>query len=180
MKSNRPWDYWLLWFAALSSLALNVWLVNALLVARRQMGEAAGVAAQSVGALRGASIDYTFKVQQEVPVTANVPFHTTLDVPLKLSLPVNTEVTVPLKTPFGSFDLKIPISTTVPIDLKTQVPISTSFRIATTVPVSLEIPVKIAIADTSLGAALLKVEMKLLQVADFLQASPLTPRRQAP
>jgi hypothetical protein len=180
MNTARPWHYWLLWFVALASLALNMWLVTSLLTARRQAGAAAASAAQSIAAVRASSIDSSFAVRQELPLALDLPFQTTLEVPLKLNLPVNTVVTVPLTTPLGKFDLSIPISTTVPVDLTTQVPISLTVPIRTSVPVALDLPVHLALADSGLGTALLGAQQKLEQAAATLQAPLLFGARSKP
>ena len=178
--TKRPFDYWLLWLVALISLAVNIWLINTLLVARRQVGEAAASAARSVEALRAASIDYTVHVEQSMPLSLTVPLSTTVTVPFNLQLPVNTEVTVPLKTILGTFDLNIPIKTTIPVNIQTQVPVQTTVPISATVPVVLDVPIHISLTDTSLDAALAEVQTYLEKVSTSLQSGVLQSPRPTP
>lgn len=166
LTSTRPWDYWLLWFVALSSLALNVWLINILLGARRQTGEAAAAAAQGLSDLRAATIDYTVSINESIPININVPINHTVKVPIDTILPIDTQVTIPLNTPLGQFPITIPIKTTIPVKLETEVPINLTVPISAKVPVTLEVPIRIAIAKTPLEASLSAAQAYLEKLAE--------------
>jgi hypothetical protein len=168
LLSTRPWDYWLLWFVALGSLALNVWLINTLLGVRRQTGEVAAAAAQGISTLRAETISYTFTINESVPININVPINETVRIPINTTLPIDTEVTIPLNTPFGQFPITVPIDTTIPVKLETNVPISLTIPIAARVPVVLDVPIQIAIAKTPLEASLAQAQAYLEKLAGQL------------
>ena len=165
MLKTRPFDYWLLWFIALISLAINLWLINTLLGVRRQAGEGAALAAQAIGDLRQSSIDYQVHLEKSLPVSLTVPISQTLNVPINTTLPINTEATIPLKTPIGTFPITIPIQATVPVNLQPSVPIRLSVPISTTVPVVIDVPIHIAVSDTGLGESLARTQASLEALA---------------
>jgi len=172
LNNSRPLDYWLLWLVALLSLAVNVWLIRTLLIVRRQVGEAAGRAAQAIGALRESSIDYTVSVEQDVPVSLTLPVNTTVNVPIHTQLPINTQVTVPLETPFGQIPLTFPVQTIVPVNLQPEVPINATVPVSMIVPVALEVPIHLALSDTAFGQSLSDAQGYLERLAADLQRNP--------
>jgi len=171
--TSRPLDYYLLWLVALSSLAINVFLIRSLLIVRYQAGEAASQAAQAVAKLRVSSIDHTLLVEQDVTISVVVPISTTVTVPINTVIPLNTQVTVPLQTPFGEIPVTLPVEASIPVNLLTTVPVTASVPIETVVPVALDIPVHIVISDTLFGRSLKSSEDYLKQLAITLQTNPL-------
>ncbi len=174
--SSRPLDYYLLWLVALTSLAINVFLLRSLLIVRHQAGEAAAQAAQSVAKLRESSIDYVVTVQKDVPISVVVPISTTVTVPINAIIPLNTQVTVPLQTPFGEFPVSLPVQASIPVNLQTTVPVTALVPFETVVPVVLDIPVHLVISDTAFGQSLKLSEDYLNQLAVSLQTSLLPTR----
>jgi hypothetical protein len=171
----KTWDYWLLWFVALISLALNVVLINVLLGARRQAGEAAAAAAQAIGALRQTTIDTSVRVERSIPVILNIPISQTLTVPIDDAIPINTQVQVPIEIPLlGTRLFDIPIQATIPVKLETVVPINLIVPLSTSVPVAFDVPIRIVIADTPLGESLAETQAYFENAAHDLQASPLS------
>ena len=173
MNTSRPLDYYLLWLVALTSLALNVWLIRTLLVVRYQAGEAAGRMAQEVVKLNRSSIDYTITVQKDAPISLVVPISTTVTVPIHASIPIDTQVIVPLQTPFGEIPVTLPVQTTIPVNLETTAPVNASVPISTTIPISLDVPVHLALANTALGKSLVSAQTYLEKLAATLQTSLL-------
>jgi hypothetical protein len=171
-SASRPLDYYLLWLVALTSLAVNVWLIRTLLVVRYQAGEAAGRMAQEVAKLSQSSIDYTITVKKDVPLSLVVPISTTVTVPIHASIPIDTQVTVPLQTPFGEIPVTLPVQTTIPVNLETEAPVNASVPISTIIPVLLDVPVHLSLADTSLGESLQSAQAYLEKLATTLQTSP--------
>jgi hypothetical protein len=143
------------------SLAANFWLVNQLLITRRQVGQAAGAAAQVVASLGSASLDYTVHVDQAIPFSTVVVVSNTVEVPIDAIIPINTQVTVPVSTPLGSFDITLPVNAAIPVNLKVSVPLQVSVPVSATVPVVLDIPIHIELAGTPLGRALGEVTAAL-------------------
>jgi hypothetical protein len=150
----------------LVSLALNVFIIVQLLKVRRMATNLANQAAQDLRPLEDARIRYTVKVNETLPVSADVPFHETINVPIKTSIPISITVPiheriqVPVDAGLLSFDLdvpidlEVPVNLDVPIDLQVPVTISRTMSISTSVPISLAIPIDIPLADTPFGPAL--------------------------
>lgn len=169
----RPWDYWALWVIALTSLALNLWLINTLMGVRRQVGEAAGTAAESVSQLRGSTFEYTVHIRETVPIAVNVPINETLEIPIDTTIPVSTVVQVPIEIPLIGFrTLSIPIRATIPVKLEPQIPISLTVPIVAEIPVSLDAPVRIVVADTPLDDSLNDAETYLENLSAELGVNP--------
>jgi len=179
LTRTRSLDYWLLWVVALTSLAINVWLVSTLLGVRRQAGQAAVLAAQAVGDLRQSSIEYSVHIEKALPISLTIPISQTIRVPISTTLPIDTQAVIPLKTPFGTFPITIPIQANVPVDLRPEVPIRLSVPISTTVPVVLDVPIHVVIADTELGESLSETQASLEALAAEWGALP-TPSPPAP
>lgn len=170
--SARPLDYWLLWVVALSSLALNVFLINTLLGARRQVAEALGVVAQGLGELRAARFTYVVRIDQNIPINLNVPIRDTLRVPVDTTVPFNTQLQVPIELPFlGTRTVNVPVQTTVPIQMDLEVPVHLDVPITTTMPVQFDVPVQIAVANTPLDAALAGPQAYLESLSEELRSN---------
>jgi hypothetical protein len=171
---SRPIDYWVLWMVAGLSLAINLWLVRTVIVARRQAAQAATTAAQTLSNLRGSAIDYTFHVQDLVPISVTVPVSTSVRVPISVTLPISTNVTVALRTPLGEIPLTFPVRTSVPVNLQPEVPIRASVPISISVPISLDVPVHLDLASTTLADSLDAAKRYLDDLATQLGAMPTT------
>jgi len=167
---HRPWDYYVLWLVALASLGLNLYIINGLLEARRQVGAAAHAAADGVSKLHTAAIDYAVDYHNTLPISLTVSYQQTMTVPVSVTLPINTSILVPLRTPIGTFPLNFPVITTVPISFNTTVPLSIAIPISLTVPVDVAFPIHIAVADTPFGATLDGAADYLRGVAEDLNA----------
>lgn len=171
---TRPPDYWALWFVALISLALNVWLINGLLVARRQAAQAVLQAAESVQDLRASTFETTVQIDQSIPINLSVPINQTLTVPIDTQLPVSAVVQVPIEVPFlGTQIFDVPINTTIPIKFETQLPVNITVPISASIPVELTVPVKINVANTPLNSTLQEAEEALNNFASQLSGNPL-------
>ena len=170
--TKRPIDYYVLWGVAALSLVINLGLIYALLEARQRAGNGAQTAALAVAALRASAVDYTVRVDRTLPVSLTVPFKTTVRVPISTTLPIDTEFGFSLHTVVGDFPVSIPVHATVPVNLVSEVPVQLAVPISTTVPVVFDVPVRIELAQTSLGEALGPTQVYLEQLAVDLRADP--------
>lgn len=172
----RPLDYWLLWIVAIAALALNLYLINTLLQVRAQAGVAAAQAADAVGEIRNARIEYTVQIDQVIPVDVTVPISRTITIPISNTIPISTVVTIPLEIPgFGTRNLTLPIRAELPIRLQQTIPVSLTVPINAEVPVQLEVPIQIDIADTAFGPQLKDGEAYLDTLAAELSGPTPTP-----
>lgn len=173
---QRPWDYWLLWFVALSALALNVWLINTLLGVRRQAGEAAALAAQEISALRASTFSTTVRIDQTVPISLTVPFSQNFDIPIHQTIPIDTVIQVPFEIPFvGTQVFDVPLKTSVPITLDVSLPVNLNVPISAVVPVKFSVPVSIAVADTPIDDTLARAELYLEDLGGQFGVRAATP-----
>ncbi len=168
---NRTLDYWLLWVLVIVSVALNVYIINFLREAQRQIGIAAGNASVGVGLLADSAIDYPVEIHEQLPVSMTIVYQDQITVPISVTLPISTEVTVPLRTPLGIFPIVVPVITSFPVRLNPVIPISIELPISTTVPVDVAFPIHVNIRDTPFGASLDGAQTYLEALARDLGAS---------
>jgi hypothetical protein len=114
------------------------------------------------------TFSYTFEMDQEIPVAANVPFRQEITVPINTTVPVNTSVVVPIDLGFTTYNLTVPINTVFPVDMEVTVPISQTVDIVTTVPMDIDVPIEIVIADTPFVSYLEEADAILADVATQL------------
>lgn len=170
MSTKRPLDYYILWGVAATSLLLNLFTIASLLSARQQAGAAFANAAKSLEAVKTSRVEYTVKIDKEIPFVANVPINLTVQVPINQTIPLNTTVNVLLRTPLGTFPIDVPINTKIPINFTVDVPINKSFPVAANVPVKMEVPIVINLGETSFGKSLEDLQSLLSKLAkDFGQ-----------
>jgi len=162
---RRPLDYYVLWLAVIVSLAINAYLLNLLIEGQRQVGLAAGTAAEAVAELADAAIDYPVEIRETIPVSLTVRYSDLIVVPISYTLPINTNVSVPLRTPLGTFPLNFPVVASIGISLTPMVPISIVVPISHVVPIAISVPIHIALEDTPFGSTLVEVEGYLNDVA---------------
>ena len=175
VSRKLPFHYYLLWLVALLSLGLNAFIIYELLQVRQQAGAALSQAAQSIGAVRDSSINYTVPIDEEVPIALDVPVKFTVTVPIKQDLPINTTVDIPIDIPLlGKRTITVPINTTVPIDLTVNLPIDKTVPIDAKIPVKFDVPINLKLSTTTFGDALGQVQTSLQQQADALSA-PIKP-----
>lgn len=169
---RRPLDYWLLWLVALGSLAVNVWVINTLLSARRLAAESVAQVASLLNDVQTQAIVYDVHIEQNVPFSTTVEFSDTFTVPINTIIPVRTTVYVPVTIPIIGVlaTLPVPIDTTVPVNLTVEVPIEKKIPVEGNSPISFDVPVNIAISATPFGAALGEAHDWLVELAAKLGA----------
>ncbi|MEK7439862.1 MAG: hypothetical protein AAB571_09865 [Chloroflexota bacterium] len=168
MFSKRPLDYYILWGVAAISLLLNLYTIASLISVRQQAGIAFANAAKSLEAVKTSRVEYTVKIDKEIPFAANVPINLTVQVPINQTIPLDTIVNVPIRTPLGTFPIDVPINTKIPINFTIDFPINKSFPIATNVPVKMDVPIVINLGETSFGKSLDDLQVVLNKLAKEL------------
>lgn len=144
-----------LWALALVSLLFNVALVALVVVAVISARQFAADTADALVALGNQDINYTFRLNQTVPVRAEVPFAQSFVVPIRQSIDINTVVAISRELPvIGVIDLDVPIQTSIPVSLSVPVAISQTFPVNADVPLNLEIPISIRVNETPLKATI--------------------------
>jgi hypothetical protein len=103
------------------------------------------------------SLEFTFRVNQTLPIQTSIPFNESIDIPVQVVIPVQQEIqTTVMMDPFQT-GFQIPVDVTVPIDLEfpidetVAIEIDRTIPISTSVPLSLTLPITIPINDTNLA-----------------------------
>lgn len=92
----------------------------------------------------------TVEIDQEIPISTDLPFNEVMTVPIDTVVPISTTVVVPVDLGFTTYNLAVPIETIIPVDMDVTVPFSGTVDIVTAVPIDVDVPVEVAIADTPL------------------------------
>ena len=157
---NRPsWHYILLWIIALSSLALNVYLVVGFNNFQQVVKQEAGRVSDMLDDVAFENYEVPISVDETLDVSVTSPFSDTLEVPISTTVPVSTSIvldetiSVPIEEVVRldtnvqvnlsllgrPVPVDIPIQADVPISLETEVPVNLE------VPVEAEIPIDLLI-----------------------------------
>ena len=86
MFSKRPLDYYILWGVAATSLLLNLYTIASLISVRQQAGIAFANAAKSLEAVKTSRVEYTVKIDKEIPLPPT-PINLTVQVPINQTIP---------------------------------------------------------------------------------------------
>jgi hypothetical protein len=92
----------------------------------------------------------TVEIDQEIPISTDLPFNEVMTVPVNTVVPISTTVVVPVDLGITTYNLAVPINTVFPVDIEVTVPFSETVDVTTAVPIDVDVPVEIAIADTPL------------------------------
>jgi hypothetical protein len=175
LKRYRP-DQILLWVIALSSLALNLVMLNQVLSLRRASGQAIADAIEVINRVEGQTFTTKVVIDDQIKIDTAIPVNETIPILIKQNLPIDTTVTVPVDAGLlGIIPLTVPIKANVPVEIKQEVTINQPFEVKTSVPIKLEVPVTIRVADTELAATLADIKARLIGLASQLGAATETP-----
>ncbi len=154
-KINKlPPGYIPLWIIALTSLLLNILLINQLLQVRALAAVTIGEAAMILEGFGDETFSYNFTFDDTLNIQTEIPVNETIPVEINEQIDISTVVNVPIRTPLGNTSANVPINTTIPIDLDFEVPLEQTFEVQAAVPISLSVPVEIGVEETPLGGAL--------------------------
>jgi hypothetical protein len=110
------------------------------------------------------TFSHTVEIDQEIPISTDLPFNEAMTVPINTVVPISTTVVVPVDLGFTTYNLAVPIDTVFPVDMEVTVPFSQTVGITTAVPIDVDVPVEIAIADTPLVDYLDELDAKLEEI----------------
>lgn len=149
---NRRYLVALILLGALTlvSLILNGVVIVQLLQLRCAAREVVTDVRTIVTDLADDTFSHTVEVDQEIPLSTNIPFNEAVTVPINTVIPISTTVIVPVNLGITTYRLTVPIDTLVPVDMDVTVPFSQTVDVVTAVPLDVDVPVEIAIADTPL------------------------------
>jgi hypothetical protein len=144
----------ILWSLVIVLLILNLALLYALNQVRLSAIETLDKVEATLDGLANEIVVYDIKMNQAVPVKADVPFDQTMEVPLNTVIPIDQTLTVPFKTPAGDVMLDIPVKADFPIDITVLVHFNKTINVETVVQLNTTLPVEIDIARTPLAGYL--------------------------
>jgi hypothetical protein len=158
----RPPGYIALWIITILSLLLNVVILLQFVMVRQVALQAIDDAIAMVDSLQNTTLTYTARVDDTVPINADLELSESIPVPINETLPINANVNVPVRIgPFGTYNVTVPISGSVPVNTTLSIVIDQPLHVSTTVPIHLEIPIQVAIKDTPLADTLGDVKTRL-------------------
>ena len=106
----------------------------------------------------------TVEIDQEIPISTDLPFNEVMTVPIDTVVPISTTVVVPVDLGFTTYNLAVPIETIFPVDMEVTVPFSDTVSIITAVPIDVDVPIEIAIADIPLVDYLEELDSTLEEI----------------
>lgn len=149
------------------SFAINFWtwvtLFRLRAVAREQL-DALAVQLQSA---QQDTVQFDIPVRQAIPISAEVPIEKSIAVPINLSVPINETFNVPLETPFGTYQIPVPIDVEVPISTTVPVEVSEVIAVSTIIELDLTVPIRIPIAGSPLEDYLNRLHREIIRLRDY-------------
>lgn len=161
--SNRARAGWLiLLLLVLGSIASNIYLVytalrlqNQLEVASLTAGLALDNAANQLETVRTQEFTLVVPIDEEVPVSATIPFDEQFNVPINVVVPIQSEVQVPLNLGLiGRYNIDIPLDLEVPVNVNVPIRIKRDVPINTVVPIEMNVPVTLTLKGTPMAQQL--------------------------
>jgi hypothetical protein len=158
----------ILWGLVIVLLILNLALLYALNQIRLSAVETLDKVEATLDGLANETVVYDIKMNQAVPVKADVPFDQTMEVPLNTVIPIDQVLTVPFKTPAGDVMLDVPVKTDFPIDITVPVHLNKTINVETVVQLNTTLPVEIDIARTPLAGYLKQAKLDIANLRNRL------------
>jgi hypothetical protein len=162
MKRKQTIAYYAPWIAITILVFFNIFLGISLLSLRSQLFTIRGQVTTALGGisavidnLQASTFEYTFHIDEELPINTEIPVEFIAQVPINTTIPVNTTVKMPVEIPLvGTTYLSIPIIADIPVDLVVDLPVQQTLPIDISVPVQLDVPIRIRVTDTPLAQSL--------------------------
>ncbi len=153
----------------LLSLAFNGVVILEFLRLRRSARSVVTDARALVREVSDDTFSYTFEVDQEIPISTEIPFSESITVPINSVVPIDTTVVVPVNLGFTTYNLTVPIETVFPVNMEVTVPVSQVVDITTVVPLNIDVPIEIAVSETPLADYLDDVDATLKRTEEQLE-----------
>ena len=129
---------------SLLSLALSVFMLYSLFSVRQTAVEELDAAIEALDEFGKEGFHYEYPLNQEIPVSADIPIRQELSFPVEGTVPVNTTIEVPINAGvLGTFIVEVPIDTSIHVKTVVPIRVDESFYIETTIPVSMTVPIDI-------------------------------------
>ncbi len=153
----------------LLSLTLNGIVILQFLQFRQAAHGVVTDARALIAGLADDTFSYTVEIDQELPISTEIPFSETFSVPINTVVPISTTVVVPVDLGFTTYELAVPIEAAFPVNMEPTVPVSQVVDITTVVPLRVDVPIEIVIAETPLADYLRDVNAALRRTEEQLE-----------
>ena len=183
MKRKPAVGYFGLWsviaILALFNIFLGISLLSLrsqLFTIREQVSTALGGISVVIDNVQASTFEYTFPINEELPIKTNIPIDFVAQVPINTTIPVNTTFKVPVEIPLvGTTYISIPIIGDIPVNLVVDLPIKQTLPIDISVPIKLDVPIHIRVADTPLAQSLTDLQALFDELTVQLGGAEVTP-----
>ncbi|MFO7170118.1 MAG: hypothetical protein DIU80_019005 [Chloroflexota bacterium] len=150
------------------SLTLHAATIYTLYQVRNTARIQVGALADELAAAEDEVLTLNVPVRLPVPVEADVPIRKTIRVPIETTIALDTTFNVPLNTPFGTYEVPVPIRGSVPVKLEAPVTIDETVTVSTTIAIDSTLPIELPVADTPLQGYLSRLREALLELGEQL------------
>jgi hypothetical protein len=158
----------ILWGPVIFLLILNLALVYGLNRARLYVIDTLGYVETTLDRLASEVIVYNIRVNQAVPVKADIPLNQRMEIPLNTVIPIDQVLRVPFQTASGQIEVEMPLNTDFPINMRVPVDFNETISVDTVVHLDTSVPVEIEVGRTSLVNYLTEAKLKVSRLRDFL------------
>ncbi|MEJ2212008.1 MAG: hypothetical protein P8129_23655 [Anaerolineae bacterium] len=161
---------------ALVSLALNAFLLYALLDVRQAAMDGLDAGLNSLERLEGEGFHYEYSFQDTLPVAVEIPVQQEMIFPFKGNFPINTTIQVPINAGvLGTFVIDVPIDTNVPVDVEVPIQISQTVAVSTSIPLSMTVPIDVTADDPAIQGFIDGLRQWLLELRQSFDVDILSP-----
>jgi hypothetical protein len=157
-----------LWAVVVILVIFNLILLDTLNLARLTAVETMGQIEAMLDRLAHEVIVYEVRVNQAVPIKADVPINRTLEIPVKTTIPIDRTVTVPFQFGASQLELNVPLKADFPIDVTVPVNLNETIPVDTTVQLDTTLPIEIDLAQTPLADYLIQAKLDIARLRHWL------------
>lgn len=158
----------ILWGLVIFLLILNLTLLYGLNRARLYVIDTLGYVETTLDHLASEVIVYDIRVNQAVPVKANIPLNQRMEIPLNTVIPIDQVLRVPFQTGSGQIEVEMPLNTDFPVNMRVPIDFNETISVDTIVHLDTLVPVEIEVGRTSLVDYLTEAKLDVSRLKDFL------------
>ena len=165
MRRLRPFEMVMIVLLAVS-LLIHALTLSRLLSVRATLRDEVGRLAEAVQSAKQQQLRYDLPINQQLPISIDVPIKRDLTVPIHIDVPIKQQITVPIDTGLGVVNIPVSLDTSVPISTSVPIVFDQTVNISTTVPIQLNLPVRIDMGSGQVGGYLDQLYAALLALRE--------------
>lgn len=147
------------------SLLLHILELAVIIRTRAVAREQVNNLATAMGNAKQDVLTANIALKQAVPIHAAIPVQQNFSIPISTTVAIHQSIEVPLNTPFGQYNVPVPLNFQVPVNTIVPIAINRTIDVDTTVNLDLSVPIKIPIAETSLADYLTELQRYLEELS---------------